>query len=115
MVIMGNVDGTFQSPVSFSVGEPAQSLVVGDFNGDGKPDLGVTTANAVAVLLNTCASAAAGETASPEVTVTAGDPNASEYFNESSTLHDWGAFRVTRSGDTSGNLTIDYTLGGTAV
>jgi len=36
-VWLGNGDGTFANPVSFPAGE--ENLAVGDFNGDGKPDL----------------------------------------------------------------------------
>lgn len=39
-VLLGNGDGTFQSPVVYSSGNfGATSVVVGDVNGDGKPDL----------------------------------------------------------------------------
>lgn len=34
-VLLGNGDGTFQSPVTYASGLDAYSLVVGDFNGDG--------------------------------------------------------------------------------
>ena len=60
-VLLGNGDGTFQSPVSFSAGgqqaTSTQSLVVGDFNGDGRPDLAVADCSGVSVLLNTCSHA----------------------------------------------------------
>jgi len=53
-VLNGNGNGTFQAPQSYYVGAYPQSAVVGDFNGDGLPDLAVTSAldNAVSVLLN---------------------------------------------------------------
>jgi hypothetical protein len=39
-VLLGNGDGTFQSPVTYNSDEPSGSSVsVGDVNGDGKPDL----------------------------------------------------------------------------
>jgi hypothetical protein len=39
-VLLGNGDGTVQSPVFLNTGQsPAGSFVVGDFNGDGKPDI----------------------------------------------------------------------------
>jgi len=38
-VLLGNSDGTFQSPVSYNTGVVQQAVAVGDFNGDGKPDL----------------------------------------------------------------------------
>jgi uncharacterized protein (UPF0548 family) len=61
-VLLGNGDGTFQTAVDFSVGPNPNpvSVAVGDFNGDGKPDLAVAnqleTAEYVSVLLNTCVS-----------------------------------------------------------
>jgi hypothetical protein len=57
-VLLGNGDGTFQEPLSFSSNQlrarsSAQSLTVGDFNGDGIPDVAVTDLNSgdVSVLL----------------------------------------------------------------
>jgi hypothetical protein len=41
-ILLGNGDGTFQGPVSYVTGgDNPQSLAVGDFNGDGVPDLAV--------------------------------------------------------------------------
>ena len=34
---LGNGDGTFRVPVTYSVGSVPQGLVAGDFNGDGRP------------------------------------------------------------------------------
>src|SRR5437879_6335637 len=42
-VLLGNGDGTFQAPASFAVGNGAASVVVGDFNGDGVPDLALAS------------------------------------------------------------------------
>jgi len=52
-VLLGNGDGTFQPEVSYSVGNGAISLAVGDFNGDGFQDLAVanTNSNTVSILL----------------------------------------------------------------
>ena len=40
-VLLGNGDGTFQMPVSYSVGASPTSVAVGDFNRDGNLDLAV--------------------------------------------------------------------------
>jgi hypothetical protein len=56
-VLPGNGDGTFRRPVGYTVPAPS-SLAVGDFNGDGKPDVVVTHSssadlgNSVYVMLN---------------------------------------------------------------
>jgi len=51
-ILLGNGDGTFKSPTTYSTSEP-YALAVGDFNGDGKPDVAVALAgmNAVAIFL----------------------------------------------------------------
>jgi len=40
-VLLGNEDGTFAAQRRFGVGSRPFSIAVGDFNGDGKPDLAV--------------------------------------------------------------------------
>jgi len=52
-ILLGNGDGTFQPPVSYSVDLAPVFVVVGDFNGDGKLDLAVVNAgsNDVSILL----------------------------------------------------------------
>jgi hypothetical protein len=40
-VLLGNGDGTFQSPLAVATGDDGTSLAMGDFNGDGKLDLAV--------------------------------------------------------------------------
>jgi dienelactone hydrolase len=52
-VLLGNGDGTFQAPVTYSAGQAPLSVVVGDFNDDGKLDLAVANYNGnnVSVLL----------------------------------------------------------------
>jgi hypothetical protein len=54
-VLLGNGDGTFQPAVSYPAGYEMSFLAVGDFNGDGKPDLVLsdTVRNNLVVLLNT--------------------------------------------------------------
>jgi uncharacterized protein (UPF0548 family) len=52
---LGNGDGTFTNAPDVPVGITPASVAVGDFNGDGKPDLAVANedSNTVTVLLNT--------------------------------------------------------------
>jgi hypothetical protein len=40
-ILLGNGDGTFQSPLALKAGTRPDAVVVGDFNGDGKLDLAV--------------------------------------------------------------------------
>ncbi len=74
-VLLGNGDGTFQSPQKFSSGGyEGSAIAIGDVNGDGRPDLIVTNAcgsgcgtdGSVAVLLNeTYYASKTGLTSSP--------------------------------------------------
>ena len=41
-VFMGKGDGTFQSPLNFASSFAPRSIHIGDFNGDGRPDLAIT-------------------------------------------------------------------------
>jgi hypothetical protein len=52
-VLLGRGDGTFQSPILSPTGSIPFSIAVGDFNGDGNPDVAVAQrdSNTVAVLL----------------------------------------------------------------
>ena len=53
-VFLGNGDGTFQAPEGFGTNSRrAGAVAVGDFNGDGKLDLAVTTPAGVSVLMQT--------------------------------------------------------------
>jgi hypothetical protein len=40
-ILLGNGDGTFQSPITIPVGSNPQAITVGDFNDDGKLDIAV--------------------------------------------------------------------------
>jgi hypothetical protein len=54
-VILGNGDGTFQRPALFPVDIGPIRLAVGDFNGDGKPDIAALggEVQTISILLNT--------------------------------------------------------------
>jgi hypothetical protein len=55
-ILLGQGDGTFQAAQDFDVraGASAASITVGDFNGDGRPDMAIANsfANTVSVLIN---------------------------------------------------------------
>jgi hypothetical protein len=52
-ILLGNGDGTFQSPVSYAANLGPSSIALGDFNGDGVPDLALPVLpTSVSVLLN---------------------------------------------------------------
>src|SRR5579864_5088118 len=57
MILLGNGDGTFQTPVAYATGSNPVALVAQDFDGDGQPDLAVvnqgdkTTPSTVSILL----------------------------------------------------------------
>ena len=45
-ILLGNADGSFKSPLTYSLpGDNGISLVIDDFNGDGKPDIVATTSS----------------------------------------------------------------------
>ena len=56
-MLNGNGDGTFQSATKFVTGAGTNSIVTGDFNGDGKLDLAVAagTASGTAAVYRTAA------------------------------------------------------------
>src|SRR5262245_6427225 len=53
-VLINDGSGGFQAPVSYATGSVPTGLAVGDFNGDGKPDIATanTTASSLSVLIN---------------------------------------------------------------
>src|SRR5882724_1891225 len=83
-VLLGNGDGTFQTGVTYNTGGfHADSVAVGDVNGDGKPDLVVT---------NECASNSCGTNGSVSVLLGNGDgtfQSAVSYNSGGSLLTTW--------------------------
>ena len=53
-VLISNGDGTFQSAVEYTTGLEPESLAIGDFNGDAKPDVATSNSRSstVSILLN---------------------------------------------------------------
>ena len=51
LIFKGNGDGTFQAPVSIPTANPT-SFALGDFNGDGKPDIAILEPSGLNILLN---------------------------------------------------------------
>ena len=55
-VLLGDGDGTFQSPLGYAAGKTPEAAALGDFNGDGRLDVVVATAwsenNSFNLLLN---------------------------------------------------------------
>ena len=70
----GATAASFAAPVTFAVGNGPESMVVGDFNGDNKPDLAVVNNNdgTVAVLLDTTATGATTPSFAAPVTFAVG-------------------------------------------
>jgi hypothetical protein len=50
-ILLGNGDGTFQAAQNFPVGRYPSSVVVGDVNGDGVPDLVVTSGTLITEII----------------------------------------------------------------
>src|SRR5260370_41807701 len=49
VILIGNGDGTFQTPARYAAGTSPVSLAVADFNGDGQLDLVVANAQSASV------------------------------------------------------------------
>lgn len=55
LLFRGRGDGTLAAPVSFGVPGAAQALAVGQFDGDGRPDVAILSGTGTVLLRNTCA------------------------------------------------------------
>jgi hypothetical protein len=62
----------FAPPQTFAIGQGVHPVAVGDFNGDGKPDLAIISGGGVSVLLNTTPARATIPTFAPPQTFAAG-------------------------------------------
>jgi hypothetical protein len=111
VVLLGNGNGTFASPaITTTTGGYPTSLVMGDFNGDGRPDAAVSKIgpDGVAILLNDGNWAA--QPTPPRITIS--DVSKAEGKNKSSTSF---TFTVSLSAAYSQPVTVSYrTVNGTA-
>jgi hypothetical protein len=103
-VFLGNGNGSFSTPLSFPVDINPFGLAVGDFNGDGFPDLATAnfhTSGDVSVLIN------AADWSSPAgnaVLHHPGDPSANEVGSSTPTQSLAGPLPTWASGATNGIL-----------
>jgi hypothetical protein len=77
-ILLGRGDGTFENAVNYNAGTAPSSVAVGDFNGDGKPDLAVATEAASVLIGNgdgTFQAAASFAAGSSPIAVATGDFN----------------------------------------
>ncbi len=103
LIFLGKGDGTFLAPSSLMASQPGSSVIVGDFNGDGKPDL---------VLANCCGDTAMSYflgngdgTFQPEALFNGG-PN-TEFVASADFNHDGKPdLAIANAPDNSGGLTI---------
>jgi hypothetical protein len=65
---------SFATAVTFPVGNYSNSVAVGDFNGDGRPDIAVTGLETVSVLMNTTATGATTASFAPQQTFPVTNP-----------------------------------------
>ena len=89
MVFLGNGDGTFQAPKTYTTSETPVSVIVGDIFGDGHPDIAVNEASSTVELFRndgngTFSSAKSinmGGGPLAEMTLAGGDINGTGYFD----------------------------------
>jgi hypothetical protein len=66
-MLLGNGNGMFQAPRNFAVGLDANSVAVGDFNGDGRPDFAVS--NVESTFLSVFTHSGGGNFSSSTITI----------------------------------------------
>lgn len=108
---LGNGDGTFGAPASFTRWDPVRGAVIADLNGDGNPDLATQDDNFLSILLGDGAGGFAplqvingpntSSSGLPGTTLTCGDFNGDGLLDLASTDGDTNSFRwfAGRSGD----------------
>jgi hypothetical protein len=110
-MLLGEGTGRFGNATNFTVENSPTSVAIGDFNGDDNADIATANngSNSVSVLLNNPPTSAFLVIAdAPVVTVLVPNAIASEDTPNS------GSFRLTRAGDITQDLTVNYTISGTA-
>jgi hypothetical protein len=93
-VMLNRGDGTFLPPVSYAAGTPVNQMFLGDFNGDGKVDVGLPGG----------ATASNNATANPVVFLGNGDGTFKAPISSSS----FGATRGVAIGDFNGDGKLDF-------
>jgi hypothetical protein len=88
LILLGNGDGSFQSPISVAVGSEPDAMVAGDFNNDGKLDLAIANHgdNTVTLLLGNGDGTFAQASSSPYAVGKAPSTLAAADFNDDGKL-----------------------------
>ena len=117
-VLIGNGDGTFQSPVRYTTGLKPVAVTLGDFNSDGKLDLAVADGGSENVNIflgngdGTFQSALKSNTGIVPVAVIAGDFNKDGKLDlATANQHDNDVSILLGNGDGSFQLAVSYSVG----